>query len=377
MMLTFFQKYGTICIMKNIIITDAHYRASLAAVHALAGKNYNLILCQTDDCKKIPLSFKSKYVKKAVILHAENYFDELISLIREYERPIVVPIGAKTTELLSNNKDVFSQYCDFLVPSVQALNDANNKNTVAEIARKLNIPTPKQYDGEPEKYPVIIKPYCGEKFGLHAEQRYIRADDRVQYLDALEKMKKYDPSPIVQEYIEGDGMGVCMLMTEAREVAGLICHKRVRELPINGGPSTCCETIYDQKYIDYAKDILKDLNFSGICMVEFKGGKLLEINPRVWGSFPLTFKAHSNFTQNWVKCASGEKYDEPEYKIGIKMYFIVNDTIAAFKYLLSGKIGNFFGFLADLFNPKVKEALFFSKDPKPFLQYIKNLFTRG
>lgn len=360
--------------MKNIIITDAKYRSSLAAVQALSGNEYNLILCQTDDYKKTPPSFKSKYVKRTAILSEKNYSEELLKLIQEYERPVVIPIGAKTTELLSRESDLFSRFCDFLVPSPEALDAANDKKTVAKAALKLNIPIPENYKGEPKTYPVIVKPSCGEKFGLHAEQRYIRADNRDEYLEALDKMKPYAPSPIVQEYVEGDGVGVCLLMTKSHEVGGMVSHRRIRELPIAGGPSTCCQTIYDKQLAKYAEDLLKELDFTGIAMVEFKGGKLLEVNPRVWGSFPLTLKSESNFTKNWVKCASNLPYEKPYCKIGVKMNFIVNDTLSAFKYLTHGKAGKFFEAVADIFNPSVKEALFTFDDPAPFFTYIKNLF---
>lgn len=359
--------------MKSIIITDAKYRSSLAAVYALREK-YDIILCQTDDYKKTPLSFNSKYVKRTAILHEKNYAEELASLICEYHHPVVLPIGAKTTELLSRQREKFAQICDFFVPSPEALNGANDKKLVADTAIKLGIPTPEVFTGEPDSYPVIIKPSCGEKLGLRAEERYIRANNRDEYIAAIEKMKRYDNQPIVQQYISGDGIGVCLIRTDKKHTAGIICHKRVRELPISGGPSCCCETIYNEQLIKYSEALLDRLDFCGIAMVEFKGGRLLEINPRVWGSFPLTYHADSNFALNWVKCAMGLPYDPPIYKCGVRMNFIVNDSLSAVKYLISGHVCKFFEAIGDIFNPFVKEALFSFKDPLPFFTYIKNLF---
>ena len=73
--------------MKNIIITDAKYRTSLAIIHSLAGEKYNIIVCQTDDYKKTPLSFKSKYIKRAVFLREDNYKNDLLELIKESDFP--------------------------------------------------------------------------------------------------------------------------------------------------------------------------------------------------------------------------------------------------------------------------------------------------
>ena len=167
---------------------------------------------------------------------------------------------------------------------------------------------------------------------------------------------------------------MCLIRTESNHTAGIICHKRIRELPVSGGPSCCCETILDEQLIRYSESILDKLDFHGIAMVEFKGGRLLEINPRVWGSFPLTYHSDSNFVLNWVKCAAGEPCDPPVYKCGMRMNFIVNDTVSAVKYLVSGRPGKFFEAVGDIFNPSVKEAIFSIKDPLPFFTYIKNLF---
>lgn len=359
--------------MKNIIITDAMYRSSLAAVQALKSKENNIILCQTDDYKKTPLSFKSRYVSKAVFLHEENYTEELLELAKKYDNPVILPIGAKTVGVLSTNREVFEKYASFLVPSPEALSDANDKKAVIRIANELGIPTPAEYNSVPDKYPVIVKPYCGEKFGLHAEERYIKATNREEYLSAVERMKKYDDSPIVQECIEGEAVGVCIIMDKDCEPSGFICHRRIREYPITGGPSTCCKTIYDPVLVKQSVALLKKLGFCGIAMVEYKGGKLLEVNPRVWGSFPLTLKSESNFTENWVNCSLGIPCSNNFYKNGVKMKFTVNDTLAALKQLASGHIGQFFSACTDIINPFVKDGVFSLSDPMPFFTYIKNL----
>ena len=44
-----------------------------------------------------------------------------------------------------------------------------------------------------------------------------------------------------------------------------------------------------------------------MAMVEFKGDCLLEVNPRVWGSFPMTEAAQSPFTAHYARAAAGER----------------------------------------------------------------------
>jgi hypothetical protein len=148
--------------------------------------------------------------------------------------------------------------------------------------------------------------------------------------------------------------------------------------PVTGGPSTCCESFYDAALIDRAYRLLHSFGFTGMAMVEFKGDCLLEVNPRVWGSFPMTEAAQSPFTAHYARAAAGERvtYAAQDYRPGVRMRFLLNDTLAALHYLRAGRIGVFLRSIADLFT--AKEALRCRGDNRVFWVYLKNsLFARG
>ena len=121
-----------------------------------------------------------------------------------------------------------------------------------------------------------------------------------------EKMKAYDPAPIVQERIEGEGGGVSLLLGRDSELLGAICHRRLREYPMSGGPSTCCVTTFDPARIEQAHALLRSFGFVGLAMVEYKGDCILEVNPRIWGSFPLVVRAGSPICRSYALAAAGE-----------------------------------------------------------------------
>ena len=115
-----------------------------------------------------------------------------------------------------------------------------------------------------------------------------------------------------------------------------------------------------------------------MAMVEFKGDCLLEVNPRVWGSFPMTEAAQSPFVAHYARAAAGERvaYAAQDYRTGVRMRFLLNDTLAALHYLRAGRIGVFLRSIADLFT--AKEALRCRGDNRVFWVYLKNsLFARG
>ena len=217
-------------------------------------------------------------------------------------------VGAVTLNTVAAQRERFARIADFLIAPRPVLDALNDKETVHARAQSLGIPVPRQYDGvPPERYPVVIKPHCGEKFGLKAADRYAVADTPEAYAQILARMQRYDPSPIVQDKIAGPGIGVSLLLDRDGRMISALCHRRIREYPITGGPSTCCESFYDAALIDRAYRLLHSFGFTGMAMVEFKGDCLLEVNPRVWGSFPMTEAAQSPLVAHYARAAAGER----------------------------------------------------------------------
>ena len=160
------------------------------------------------------------------------------------------------------------------------------------------------------------------------------------------------------------------------ELLSAICHRRLREFPASGGPSTLCVTEYDEFAIKKAHKLLKSFGFIGMAMVEFKGDAILEVNPRVWGSFPLTVFAGSSFTEKYAKAASGEKvgYTPRDYELGKKMRFAINDLAASADLIRHGRIGKGVAGLVDFF--RVPEALKDADDPAPYKKYLRSYYKR-
>ena len=107
-------------------------------------------------------------------------------------------------------------------------------------------------------------------------------------------------------------------------------------------------------------------------MVEYKRDRrdgtyrLLEVNPRFWGSVPLARLSGLNLPAALVANAvDGSLPQDTMAKTGVKMRILPKDILAGAGYLASGRLGKFGGFARDLFDPRVKPGLFDSTDPKP------------
>lgn len=367
--------------MKTVVITDGKYRASIAAARVLGRAGYQVVVTQTraDESGEPPV-FSSRYVAQHRWIDGaaadRDYPDRLLAVLGEYSRPVLLCAGAASLNAVSARRAEFEAVCDLLVADPEILDALNDKEAVHRRCLELGIPVPVQYRGLPDAFPVVVKPHCGEKFGLKAAQRYGVAHDREEYERLYARMSQYDSDPIVQERIVGDGEGVSLLLGRQGELLCALCHRRIREYPMTGGPSTCCVSFYDETMIAQAHALLRSFGFQGLGMVEFKGGRVLEVNPRIWGSFPLTEQAGSPMALRYVQAACGRpaEYAAGDYAVGVRMRFLLNDAAAALDYLRHGRIRPVLGALCDLV--RAREALGAKDDRAPLRKYWKRSLLR-
>ena len=112
---------------------------------------------------------------------------------------------------------------------------------------------------------------------------------------------------MIQEYVPGEIRDVCVLFNQGEPRAAL-AQRRVWTWPPGGGPGILNETIKDPQLINYALKLLKRMNWHGVAQVEFKldaEGKprLMEVNPKFWGTLELSIAAGIDFPYLLYKMA--------------------------------------------------------------------------
>ncbi|MDR1065528.1 MAG: ATP-grasp domain-containing protein [Oscillospiraceae bacterium] len=367
---------------RTVIITDTQYRAAAAVARELGRAGFRVLAAYSES--GVPVSARSRYVSERIKLDADSYADSLLALA-EREDAVIFPAGARTTEIMAARHADFSRFS--LFPDAETLRRANDKRRVAASARSIEIRAPREYDlsdlGKDLTYPAVVKYVNGEGLGLSAEKRYAVARNRAELDAAINKMV---PHPcFVSEYIAGAGYGVSVLMDKNHRAVRVFCHERLREYPLTGGPSVKCRAVWNENMARDAVKLLRALNFEGIAMVEFKGTPedyaLLEINPRVWGSYPLSYLAGAGFARAFVRAALGEALPEPssaEYNTGTKMqYFISGARWAAASARESKNPAPFLRYAADVLDPRVKHGLWSLRDPLPGICYLLKMARCG
>ena len=389
------------------IITDVKYRMSLALIRDLAQAGVRVAVCQTEDCKDDPaspaLGFSSRWVSERRWLPVKGAADALYALCeevfrREGERPALLPVGAATLAVVAGQRERFSTVCGLHIPTPEQLDLFNSKKRVADLARRLEIPVPRDFlqeEGESLDdfaarlpLPCVIKPVCGEKLGLSAALRYVIAATPEAAAQSYARFSALDGRPpIVQEQLTGGGLG-CSVLADHGTVLSAICHRRLREYPVTGGPSTCCVTQRRPDLEEYAARLVRETGYHGLAMFEFKedgenNPYLLEVNPRIWGTFPLTRTSRSGIPLLWHTLSWNAGNPEravplPQRKepLDCRMTFTASDLMAARGYARLGQKQKARAAVADLFRPAVKDGLWEWSDPKPGLAYFHSLLHK-
>ena len=334
--------------MSNILILDGQQRNVLSCVRSLGKAGYNITV---GSHKKDAFCFSSRYVRERFFysdptMDPDQFIKDIIDHIQTVPYKLILPFIDVTTESIIKNQNMIKYFAPVLLPTIRAFEVAFDKAETFKLAQKLSIPIPTTWFPESledaEKiakkapYPLIIKPRRssgsrGLKIAKNTE------DFRTKYAATD---KEY-PNPIIQEYIplkEAVGF-VCMYGVDKKPKA--YCqHRRLHEYPLTGGPSTLRETILDERLTAIGIRLLDELSWCGPAMVEFRidardnTPKLMEINPRLWGSIALHIAAGVNFPELIYKEVQNIPYQPIlSYKINQKakwllpgemLYFLAN-----------------------------------------------------
>ncbi len=294
----------------RVFVTDGYWRKTVAAVRALG--RMGLRVTVSESTYFAPALF-SRYCYRRVrspspVLQPSQYLDFLEDYLTHHPHQVLMPMEEDTLLLLAQHRERFAGITRLPFAAHDSLLFARDKLKVLRQAEALDIPTPKTYEitsideidplAGQLQYPVVVKPRVGSgSAGMH----YV--SEPSQLSPALERLFLSGQLPLVQERLPADGAGIgaSFLLDYEHQIRASFIHRRIREYPVEGGPSTLRESIiHDQVRHDGAR-LLQNLHLTGVAMVEFKidsrdgKAKLLEVNPRFWGSLALAINAGVNF----------------------------------------------------------------------------------
>lgn len=332
--------------MAKVLITDAQMRNSLAIIRSLGCKGLEVTGAEET---RFATGFFSKYCKDKIVYPSPHKYPDkfancLLDVVRRDHYKVIFPVTDSTVIPIAKYKEEFSKYTLVPLPDYETLMYAMDKAETIRIARENGIACPKTYviGGIEEieaakgklQFPVVIKPRRSS--GSRGLTLCQSSEELV--LKYPEIVATYGPC-MIQEYIPsgGEELGVYTLLNFDSELRAVTVQRRLRSYPVSGGPGTFRETVKRPELVDIALRLLKVLQWSGVAMVEFKTDprdnqpKLMEINPRWWGSLQLSILSGVDFPYLLYKLVTeGDIEPVLDYEIGVKCRWLLPGDILWF-----------------------------------------------
>jgi predicted ATP-grasp superfamily ATP-dependent carboligase len=310
--------------MRYFIITDIQYRKAFDVISIIKKEfpHEQLILASHKNVFFSFLCYGSCVTEK---LRTENGYEvfcrDFAKLLEKHESEelVYVPVEEQTTDLVINYIEAHGKRnLTCLLPSAELYKQFRNKKKLNDYCLENNLAAPKQYLASElpnVEYPVLIKPEIGS--GSHGIYRLYSAADYNEEIKAALSREKY----IIQELLpNGKDVKGAFFLCHKGKVIGAYTHKRIRTSPEEGGV-TVLSSMYDNpQLIEQGKELLEKAGWEGLIMLEFlydeRCGqyKVIEANPRLWGSIMLSEFAGANLLSNYIRICIGEPTVAPNIK---------------------------------------------------------------
>ena len=325
----------------RVLVFDAERRQALVAIRNLGRHGIDVTAAST---QRTSAGALSKYADRRVHhpdpeRRTRGFLDAIDHELDSREYDMLLPMADPTVIPIVEHRERFESRAAIPFLPYEKLQVGLDKKRTIEAARDAGVPHPKtlaptELDIETVKaeleFPVVMKPRWG------AGRLGVSVCDSPEALEAAYDRTRERRGPVlIQEYIPfGGERGVYTLYDWDAELAGVTVQQRLRTNPPEGGTSTLRETVADPELVSVADDFLSSLGWQGAAMVEFRidsrdgEAKLMEINPRLWGSLALSVFAGVEFPYLLYQLSvDGTCERSLDYDVGVQARRLLGDVV--------------------------------------------------
>lgn len=325
--------------VRRVLITDGERRQSIVAVRNLGRNGVDVTVGSAEPVCPAGLSkYASRRFRYPSPREDEDAFIETLEReLRTCAYDAIIPITSPTVEYVVRHRERLDEFARVPYPPLETLRDGLDKNRTLEAARTADVPVPRTL--APERldldevestlgYPVVVKPRrASGREGLTV------CDTPDEVAAAFRSAREQFGGTLIQEFVPNGGeFGVYTLYDQSTDLVGLTVQRRIRTNPPDGGPSTLRETVEKPELVSLADDLLSELGWCGVAMVEFRVDartgepKVLEINPRFWGSLALSVQAGVSFPYLLYRLGTdGSCEPALDYRVGVQTRQLLGD----------------------------------------------------
>jgi protein-tyrosine-phosphatase/predicted ATP-grasp superfamily ATP-dependent carboligase len=394
--------------MKKILILGQGTRSFLSVIRSLGRKG---IIVHTANSHPLDLALNSKYISKYFQLSpysdSECWKSEILEIVQKEKYDLIIPTDDSPIILLRQILPEIEQYCKTYLLDEKAYSITNSKLNTYTFCQSLGIRVPRfsifTKNDESEKilesfdFPIIIKPVSSYSSDSLEKKYLVKiAENKYTLSKILQNLFLNNPEVIIQEYFEGIGLGIEVLVYQG-EILMAFQHIRIHEKPVwstpRGGASSYRKSqAIDNKLMSETKKIMKELKYTGVAMVEFRKNYmnnqsvLIEINGRFWGSLPLAVAAGADFPYNLCQMLlENQKTFPRKYKENIFCRNTTEDLYWIYDEIRFNRsdlkielrfIGKIFVEFFNIFLLRERNDTLVLDDPKPWIMEMNDLVLK-
>jgi predicted ATP-grasp superfamily ATP-dependent carboligase len=383
--------------IKKVLLLDGYSTRTLACVRSWGRMGIEFVVGGET---RWDMSLFSRYAKEKCIYTSpkqdvSKFIRDVNAYCRQFAADHVLPTSEAAIMACSEYENELEAAP--IIPSKDEIRTVFSKMNTLRIAQSLGIPVPDTLHITSKnflalrtaapKFPVVIKSESSEVMlpGRAATSgKTFYALNQSELEKECESRLAKGQSLLLQEFIDGYGVGVSGLFSKGRPVV-LIGHRRIRESNPMGGPSAVAESVeIDSDLLKATASLLGQIGFTGPAMVEFKVDRrtgqayLMEINGRFWGSILLALASGLDLPYLYWKMLNGIPIldKEKQYEVGVIGRNSIGDT-KCLLLCLKGKQKGWPGELASrgtaiksycrsFVDARTKELILAGDDPMPF-----------
>ena len=333
----------------RVLVLDGNQNQAVASVRSLAKAGHEVLAGETSSWSKAGWS---RYCSGMFDYpDPEQDIAGFVGRIREIAKQesgtLVLPMTEVTTLPLSAQRSlILSTGARLVFPAHEDVLRAFNKDEMVRLAASLGVAVPKTVvvsnsddargAGAQLRFPVVIKPQSSVESDSRGQVRItgrpLYAKDAAELQARSLQLARICSSMLVQEFVDGDGVGYFALMSHG-DLRAEFAHHRIRDVhPTGSGSAVRISVEPDPEVRRASLAILRSLNWHGVAMVEFRqlSGQppvFMEVNGRFWNSLPLACYAGVDFPALVAQMAeTGDVATQDGFHNNVRCRWLIGDV---------------------------------------------------
>lgn len=363
----------------KVFVFEGLTRECLAVVRSLGRYGIEVEL---GDCHRVNPTRFSKYVSNFYYYpdpktREDDFTSWLLKHVKAHDYDMIFPLNDHIFNVCTKHQDELRRYTNLVVNDFGTFEMARDKRLTLKYAKKMGLPIPHTWFPDTEEdiqkilqknppFPLLLKP--SKSSGSRGLKIIRRKEELLQ--DFISLRDEYGDM-LLQDFIPGhEILDVPMIFNTKGEHRGSLVNNRIRMFPKEAGPNIAGHAIINEPLRQNSVELMKAINWKGVALAEFKMDprdntpKLMEINPRFWGTTQLGISSGIDWPRMLFQIAvEGDCQEVNTYRTDILMRWLIPGELL---YLLSERNPRQLGWkFFKLWDRKNVDCIFSWQDIKP------------